>query len=84
MEKTPNFRPQKQTQTNPNKANPTPIFPPLWHPKPKAKPSKAKQTQFPKEPRKSTQLVLSKGLTKKMPIPPPPEQTQTDPICRRG
>jgi len=36
---------EKQTQANPNKANPTPIFRPLSHPKPKAKPSKPKQTQ---------------------------------------
>jgi hypothetical protein len=36
----PNSSPQKQTQTNPNKANPTPIFRPLWHVKPKANPNK--------------------------------------------
>jgi len=32
----------KRTQTNPNKANPTPIFRPLSHPKAKTNPSKPK------------------------------------------
>jgi hypothetical protein len=42
MEKTSNFGAQKQTQTNPNKANPTPILRPLWHPKAKTNPNKPK------------------------------------------
>jgi len=35
----------KRTQANPNKANPTPIFRPLSHPKPKRNPNKPKQSQ---------------------------------------
>jgi hypothetical protein len=35
----------KRTQTNPNKANLTPIFRPLWPPKAKTNPNEPKQTQ---------------------------------------
>jgi hypothetical protein len=41
---------QKQTQTNPNKANPTPIFRSLWHPKAKTNPSKPKANPTCSEP----------------------------------
>jgi len=79
----------KQTQANPNKANPTPVFRPLWHPKAKTNPSKPKQTQFTKKTQKTTQLLFSERLTTKMPNSPTQKRTQTnskrspDP-CGRG
>ena len=69
----------KRTQTNPNKANPTPILRPSGPPKAKANPNKPNQSQFPKNPKKSTQLLSWKRVTTMEPPSALKERTQTKP-----